>query len=97
MARKNINPKNPPILWSTVKEAFDDINANFQELYENGVGGTGAQGIQGAQGISGTGMLSSRTTIAGTAVNLANTETANVDIVGYKGYVLYKIQTSHAA
>lgn len=39
MTRKIIDPKNPPVLWSTVKDAFQDINANFQELYENGIGG----------------------------------------------------------
>ena len=71
-----------------------------------GITGSGAQGVQGIQGIqgrqgiqgnTGAGMLSSRTTVAGTATNLANAATANVDITGYKGYVLYKIQTTHAA
>jgi hypothetical protein len=38
MARKIINPQSPPILWSTVKEAIDDINENFEELYTGGSG-----------------------------------------------------------
>lgn len=33
MARQNIDSKNPPILWDTVKTAFDNINNNFTELY----------------------------------------------------------------
>lgn len=33
MAQKTINPKSPPIVWSTVEEAFTAINANFDELY----------------------------------------------------------------
>jgi len=33
MARKHLTPGNPPLLWNSVKEAFDDINTNFLELY----------------------------------------------------------------
>ncbi len=40
MAQQNITPSNPPILWSTVDEAFRKINANFTELYLS-IGGTG--------------------------------------------------------
>lgn len=45
----------------------------------------------------GSSSLPSRTTVNGTTNTIANTVTSNVDIVGYKGYVLYKIQTSEAA
>jgi hypothetical protein len=38
MARQNINAGSAPIVWSSVKEAFDKINANFTELYAT-VGG----------------------------------------------------------
>jgi len=41
MAQQNITPNNPPILWSTVDEAFQKINANFTELYLS-IGGSGA-------------------------------------------------------
>jgi hypothetical protein len=49
-------------------------------------------------GISGTGGgLSSRTSVSGTTASLADTATGNLTITGYKGYFLYKIQTSAAA
>jgi hypothetical protein len=40
MAQQNITPNSPPILWSTVDEAFQKINANFAELYLS-IGGSG--------------------------------------------------------
>ena len=41
--------------------------------------------------------LASRGTAAGTTASLANNATGNLTIVGFKGYVLYKIQTSAGA
>jgi hypothetical protein len=41
MARKVIDPKQPPILWDAVNSAFADINDNFTELYLS-IGGGGA-------------------------------------------------------
>jgi hypothetical protein len=41
MAQQNITPNSPPIVWSTVDEAFQKINANFVELYLS-IGGSGA-------------------------------------------------------
>ena len=41
MARKVIDPKQPPILWDTVNSAFANINDNFTELYLS-IGGGGA-------------------------------------------------------
>jgi hypothetical protein len=38
MARQILNPRSAPIVWSTVKEAFDQINSNFTELYST-IGG----------------------------------------------------------
>jgi len=35
MARRNISADNPPLIWSTVEQAFNDINANFTEVYLN--------------------------------------------------------------
>lgn len=32
-APRNISPGYPPLLWSNVEEAFQDINQNFNELY----------------------------------------------------------------
>jgi hypothetical protein len=33
MAKQNINAGSAPIVWSTVKDAFEKINANFTEIY----------------------------------------------------------------
>lgn len=33
MAQQTINSGSPPIVWSTVQEAFTKINANFDEIY----------------------------------------------------------------
>jgi hypothetical protein len=40
MAQQNILPGRAPIVWSTVDEAFQQINANFTELYLS-IGGSG--------------------------------------------------------
>lgn len=45
----------------------------------------------------GGGSLQSRSNVAGTTASLANAATGNLTIAGYKGYMLYKIQTSAAA
>jgi hypothetical protein len=45
---------------------------------------------------AGTG-LESRTTVAGTTASLASLASGDLNITGFKGYVLYKIQTSVAA
>lgn len=42
MAKQTINPGTPPIIWSTVQEAFEAINDNFTELYLTVAGGPGA-------------------------------------------------------
>lgn len=40
MAQKNIIPGNPPVIWSTIDDAFRKINSNFTELYLS-LGGPG--------------------------------------------------------
>jgi hypothetical protein len=45
----------------------------------------------------GGGTLATRAAVAGTTASLANAATGNLTIIGYKGYMLYKIQTSAAA
>lgn len=42
MAKQTINSGTPPIVWSTVEEAFQAINNNFTELYLTVAGGPGA-------------------------------------------------------
>lgn len=44
-----------------------------------------------------SGSTAARGTISGTTSTIANNASANVTISGYKGYLLYKIQTSAAA
>jgi hypothetical protein len=44
-----------------------------------------------------TAWTGARITVDNTTASLADTATGNLTITGYKGYVLYKIQTSHAA
>ena len=53
--------------------------------------------INGSGVISSVNNLASRGTVAGTTASLANNATGNLTIVGFKGYVLYKIQTSAGA
>jgi hypothetical protein len=64
-----------------------------------GVNGlAGATGPQGDIGLTGaTGAGSTRSTTTATATALASGSTATITSVGFKGYALYKIQTSHAA
>lgn len=50
-----------------------------------------------AGGTKVTGSLPSRTTATATTASTADGSSANINITGYKGYVLYSIQTSHAA
>jgi hypothetical protein len=60
----------------------------------------GAQGPTGTQGAAGTGGgsgLRSRTTASSTTSFIASNTSADLSITGFKGYVLYKIQTSAAA
>jgi hypothetical protein len=45
----------------------------------------------------GTGAVPSRTTANATTASLANNASGNISIVGFKGYALYKITTTHAA
>jgi hypothetical protein len=70
---------------------------------QGNIGFTGSQGDVGSQGpigftgSQGTTLIYSRSITTATAENLNHDTTANLDIVGFKGYTLLKIQTSHAA
>jgi len=57
----------------------------------------GAKWLPGTISGGGGGTLAARAAVAATTASLANTATGNLTIVGYKGYMLYKIQTSAAA
>jgi hypothetical protein len=64
-------------------------------------GPTGPQGLNGGTGPTGptgsTGIIGSRTTVSGVTATLSNNTTGDLSITGYKGYLLFKIQSSHAA
>jgi hypothetical protein len=63
-------------------------------------GETGIQGIPGQTGIQGStgiGAIYSRSSHTNSTSVIVNGSTENINIDGAKGYVLYKIQTSHAS
>ena len=62
-----------------------------QVLSTNGLGTLSWATASGGSG------LSSRTDKIGSTTSIANGATGNIIITGFKGYILYKIQTSHAA
>jgi hypothetical protein len=64
-----------------------------------GVQGAGSQGVQGPAGGGGGGGtgLGSRTTTNATTSSIANGASTDLNITGFKGYALYKVQTSAAA
>lgn len=81
----------------TIPSALTDLGItdgnNGQVLTTDGAGNfTFAAGGSGG----GTG-LASRATLSGSTGNIANNGTINLNVAGYKGYLLYKIQTSGAA
>ena len=68
----------------------------------NNVGNiTGPQGDQGEVGPQGdqgpNGIIGSRTVIAATTATLTNNTRGNLNITGFKGYLLFKIESSHSA
>ena len=69
----------------------DTDGATGQVLTTNG-GGALSWTTAGAGG-----SLASRSTVSGATGTLSNGSAADVDISGYKGYMLYTVQTSHAA
>jgi hypothetical protein len=80
---------------SSLKRIFSGETLKF--VGSNGI--TTTSDAEGLITISGAGIssLSSRSTAAGSTGNIADAATANVTVTGFKGYLLYKIQTSAAA
>jgi hypothetical protein len=66
---------------------YYDSTANSIKIY-----GPSSWQIPGA----GSGLFS-RASVAGTSASLADNASGNIDITGFKGYMLYKIQTSVAS
>jgi hypothetical protein len=83
---------------STIDNIVDDIlltipGCTYEFIYDGITWQVTA--TTGAQGPTGPG-LSSRTNLIATANSLPNNTTANLDVVGFSGYVLYQVETSHA-
>jgi len=93
-------PSIPAAYSATSIDALSDVDTttsaptNGQTLVWSSAGGKWLPGtISGGGG----GTLAARAAVAATTASLANTATGNLTITGYKGYMLYKIQTSAAA
>ena len=93
-------PSIPAAYASTSIDALSDVDTttsaptNGQTLIWSSAGGKWLPGtISGGGG----GTLAARAAVAATTASLANTATGSLTITGYKGYMLYKIQTSAAA
>ena len=81
----------------TIPSALTDLGisdgTNGQVLTTDGSGGFTFEDSSGGGGSS----LQSRTTKAGTTGSLADAAQENLDITGFKGYALLKVQTDRAA
>ena len=84
MARQNINIGTNPNDGSgdPLRVAFRRTNENFIDLYEK---------LEEAV------TLASRDLLVDTTGNVNDGDSDDLDIIGYKGYMLYKIETSAAA
>jgi hypothetical protein len=84
-----------------VDNGFDGTEQEWLDSLVGADGAPGANGQDGAPGAPGAdgqdGVIETRTTVSATTASLANNATGNLTITGFKGYVLYKIQTSVAA
>jgi len=93
-------PTIPAAYSATSIDALSDVDTTTsapvdgQTLVWSSAGGKWLPGtISGGGG----GTLAARAAVAGTTASLANAARGNLTITGYKGYMLYKIQTSAAA
>ena len=85
---------NTPTIPSTLTDLSITDGTNGQVLTTDGGGNFTFEDSAG--GGSGAG-LTSRQTLSDSTGSIANDASANLDITGYKGYLLYKIQTTGAA
>lgn len=85
-----VNPQNGSLWWAS------EIGTLFF-YYVDGDSSQWVSASVGSGGGSGGVSLGSRETKSVTTSNIANNSSENVSVTGYKGYILYKIQTSAAA
>jgi hypothetical protein len=93
-------PTIPAAYSATSIDALSDVDTttsaptNGQALVWSS---SGSKWLPGTIAGGGGGTLAARAAVAGTTASLANAARGNLTITGYKGYMLYKIQTSAAA
>jgi hypothetical protein len=93
-------PSIPAAYSATSIDALSDVDTttsaptNGQTLVWSSAG---SKWLPGTISGGGGGTLAARAAVAGTTASLANAARGNLTITGYKGYMLYKIQTSAAA
>lgn len=93
-------PSIPAAYASTSIDALSDVDTTTAVPTDGQAlvwSAAGAKWLPGTVSGGGGGTLASRAAVAGTTASLANTATGNLTITGYRGYMLYKIQTSAAA
>ena len=93
-------PSIPAAYASTSIDALSDVDTTTAVPTDGQAlvwSAAGAKWLPGTVSGGGGGTLAARAAVAGTTASLANTATGNLTITGYKGYMLYKIQTSAAA
>jgi len=93
-------PSIPAAYSATSIDALSDVDTTSSAPSEGQAlvwSSASSKWLPGTVSGGGGGTLASRAAIAGTTGSLANAATGNLTITGYKGYMLYKIQTSAAA
>ena len=65
--------------------------------YTGSIGFTGSTGTQGVIGYTGSSGIGSRSTASGITSSLTSGTTGNIDLTGFKGYNLYKIEVTTAS
>jgi hypothetical protein len=93
-------PSIPAAYSATSIDALSDVDTSSSAPSEGQAlvwSSASSKWLPGTVAGGGSGTLASRAAIAGTTGSLANAATGNLTITGYKGYMLYKIQTSAAA
>jgi hypothetical protein len=93
-------PSIPAAYASTSIDALSDVDTTTSAPTDGQAlvwSSAGSKWLPGTVSGGGGGTLAARAAVAGTTASLANAATGNLTITGYKGYMLYKIQTSAAA
>jgi len=93
-------PTIPAAYSATSIDALSDVDTTTSAPVDGQTlvwSSAGSKWLPGTISGGGGGTLAARATVAATTASLANAARGNLTITGYKGYMLYKIQTSAAA